>query len=114
MGRHCTDNAQARTIYSSLLWFTYRQGIAFPKGLSSDVGWGCMLRVGQMMLAEALRRASGMHNYSNPGTVGRVIGEFMGEEGAYSIVRMVEAGQKMYGKGAGEWFTPAETAFILK
>eukprot|EP00899_Mesostigma_viride_P023373 jgi/Mesvir1/421/Mv25063-RA.1 len=37
-------------------WFTYRKGFApFPNtDYSSDVGWGCMLRSGQMLMMECL------------------------------------------------------------
>jgi hypothetical protein len=36
------------------MWFTYRTDIGAT--FKSDVGWGCMIRVCQMMLAEAHKR----------------------------------------------------------
>ena len=46
-----------------VLWFTYREGFSIlpcsdPRrnSYSSDRGWGCMIRAGQMMLSEVLKR----------------------------------------------------------
>ncbi len=50
-----------RTLQEDILtrfWFTYRKGFnnIGGDGPDSDQGWGCMLRCGQMLLAECLLR----------------------------------------------------------
>lgn len=44
--------------FRSLVWCTYRSGFSRlgSQGYTSDMGWGCMLRTGQMVLAQALTR----------------------------------------------------------
>jgi len=67
-GEKKKSKAECLAVIKSTIWITYRNN--FPELMESkhisDTGWGCMIRVGQMLLASALRRYQQMHYGQNP------------------------------------------------
>lgn len=107
------------------LWITYRRN--FPpiddnSRYTTDRGFGCMIRCGQMVLANALIYknlgrdwrwlANGIE--SNPLVYGKILRLFQDkEECLYSIHNIVRSGQQE-GIVIGEWFGPNTIAQALK
>lgn len=102
--------------FSSRIWMTYRKGFE-PVGESryvSDVGWGCMLRSGQMLVAQALlfhhlgrswRRPTQQPFNQEYIEILRCFGDSPSEASPFSIHNLLEAG-KAYDLAAGNWLGP--------
>lgn len=106
----------------SKIWFTYRKGfipIGGEDGLTSDKGWGCMLRCGQMVLAQALislhlgREWYWTSECRDP-TYLKILKRFEDRRQApYSIHQIALMGASE-GKDVGQWFGPNTVAQVLK
>ncbi|KAK3204800.1 hypothetical protein Dsin_018846 [Dipteronia sinensis] len=100
--------------FSSRILMTYRKGFDTIEDskLTSDVGWGCMLRSSQMLIAQALLfhqlgrswrkplEKSLDHDYIE---ILHLFGD--SEASAFSIHNLLQAG-KTYGLAAGSWVGP--------
>lgn len=152
--------------FGSRFWMTYRSGFdSIPKscdpgaisvlslsmrlrsqlgdqvGFTSDSGWGCMIRSGQSLLANAmalLRLGRGMRTHpalrpvgrTQPPLTGRLPDWRRGElrqnerqlislfsddpRAPYSIHNFVNHGASACGKYPGEWFGPSATARCIQ
>ncbi|GBF93456.1 cysteine protease [Raphidocelis subcapitata] len=100
--------------FTARLWFTYRR--EFPaignSRLTSDVGWGCTLRSGQMLLAEALMRhafgriARPPRGDAEAAEMARVVALFLdGGRYPFSIHSICRVGAP-HGVVAGRWLGP--------
>lgn len=108
----------------SKLWITYRRDfppIDDPNRYTSDRGFGCMIRCGQMVLANALIYKNVGRDWlwtndsynSNP-NYQVVLKSFQDKQShPYSIHNIVRIGQQE-GKNVGEWFGPNTIAQALK
>ncbi|XP_071036549.1 cysteine protease ATG4B isoform X2 [Parasteatoda tepidariorum] len=105
----------------SLLWFTYRKQF-LPIGesnLTSDSGWGCMHRCGQMIMAQAMtRRHLGREWNWKPGCSNeayqRILQKFDDKiESQYSIHKIALKGQTLE-KRVGQWFGPNTVVQVLR
>lgn len=99
---------------------TYRA--AFPRlgptGYTSDMGWGCTLRTGQMVLAQALTRhllGTGWRRQSDCSPLYTKMVQWFADDPKqpFSLHRIAHAGLK-YGKNVGEWFGPSTMAQVLE
>jgi len=99
--------------FHKLFWFSYRKDFPSisPSPYTSDVGWGCMLRSGQMMLAHALQYHS-LQNIIQDTEDGKqlILRSFEdSSEAPFSIHRISQLGTK-YGKEIGVWYGPSTIA----
>lgn len=107
---------------STRLWFTYRKGFSQINGTGpdSDQGWGCMIRCGQMMLAETFVRLYLGREFrwdsditGNP-FYWKILSYFKDEKLApYSIQQIAMMGVSE-GIQIGKWFGPNAIAQVLK
>lgn len=118
--------------FVSKIWMTYRR--AFPIMLGSsfttDCGWGCMLRSGQMLLAQALvchflgrgwrwtpeksiQNAREFQEDCQHRTIIKWFGDKSSVNSPLSIHQMVTLGETL-GKKPGDWYGPASVAHCLK
>ncbi|GFY76838.1 cysteine protease ATG4D [Trichonephila inaurata madagascariensis] len=110
----------------SKIWLTYR--INFPTipgtDFMSDSGWGCMLRCGQMMMAQAfvchfLHRDWRVSVDQPPEKkyiykmILRWFGDSLSDHSPFSLHHLVLLGEN-YGRKAGDWYGPTHAAQVLR
>ncbi|KAJ2551784.1 Cysteine protease atg4 [Coemansia sp. RSA 1933] len=117
--------------FSRLIWCTYRSHYPpiAPSAFTTDAGWGCMLRAGQTLLAQALQ----LHHFGRDWEFSResnrdeakrrskqyvdIVKQFLDDYSVtsiFSIHRMSATGKKFEGKDIGQWFGPHGTASIIR
>jgi cysteine protease ATG4 len=124
-----TEFAPRRNDESSLFWFTYRCDFPTiaPYNITTDAGWGCMLRSAQMMLGQALRMHYQTREWRPPQSlakrrldpfVRRVLtwmADFASKsENVFSLHNMVAAGIARYQVLPGEWWGPGTVSHVLR
>ncbi|XP_060092727.1 cysteine protease ATG4D isoform X2 [Heteronotia binoei] len=122
--------------FASCIWLTYRREFQQLEGTTwtTDCGWGCMLRSGQMLLARGLLvhflgRASesraplevwALPRHRSPDGLEKerchrkILSWFADRpEAPFGIHRLVDLGRSS-GKKAGDWYGPSITAHIVR
>ncbi|KAG2219552.1 hypothetical protein INT45_013211 [Circinella minor] len=103
-------------------WMTYRHNYPpiRPSNYKTDIGWGCMLRSGQSLLANALlihylgRDWRRKGNEKDPHYL-KIIQWFLDElspRAPFSIHRIALLGKQL-GKNIGEWFGPSTISQVI-
>lgn len=106
----------------SRIWLTYRKGFdpIGGTGPTTDSGWGCMLRCGQMMLAQAMMNMKlGAEWKWRPNELQtkeyyKILKRFSDERSSpFSIHQIAQMGVQE-GKKVGDWYGPNTIAQVLK
>ncbi|XP_074658467.1 cysteine protease ATG4B-like [Tubulanus polymorphus] len=116
------DREELRNDILSKIWLTYRKGFSpiGGTGPTTDAGWGCMLRCGQMILAQALvnrhlgRDWRWIHKNLSTGKYLDILRLFQDVKGAYYSIHQIASMGVSEGKSVGQWFGPNTVAQVLK
>ncbi|CAH0726535.1 unnamed protein product, partial [Brenthis ino] len=115
------DLDRIRRDISSIIWCTYRKGFVpiGDEGLTSDKGWGCMLRCGQMVLGVALVRVHLSTDWvwtpeTRDPTYLKIVQRFEERKQAPYSIHQVALMGACEGKEVGQWFGPNTIAQVLK
>ncbi|XP_066583131.1 cysteine protease ATG4B isoform X2 [Prorops nasuta] len=112
-----------RSDIMSKFWFTYRKGFVPIGGCSStftsDKGWGCMLRCGQMVLGQALLRLHLGKDWrwmpdTRDSTYLNILSRFEDKRAAPFSIHQIALTGASEGKEVGQWFGPNTIAQVLK
>ncbi|CAB3361655.1 Hypothetical predicted protein [Cloeon dipterum] len=138
-GQHQIEGADTvdefKRDFLSKIWLTYRREFTNLHGsrLTSDCGWGCMIRSGQMMLAQALvnhflgrswkwtadntdltnRRVLEVQEENLHRSIIKWFGDNPSPHSPFSLHKLVALGTAT-GKKIGDWYGPASVAYLLK
>ncbi|XP_071999293.1 cysteine protease ATG4B isoform X1 [Engystomops pustulosus] len=116
-----TEKEELLNDVTSRLWFTYRRN--FPAiggtGPTSDTGWGCMLRCGQMIFAQALicRHIGREWRWDKKGATGeylRILTAFLDKKDSYYSIHQIAQMGVGEGKYIGQWYGPNTVAQVLR
>lgn len=118
-----------RRDFYSRIWMTYRHEFQTMNGsnYTSDCGWGCMIRSGQMLLAQGLvchflgrswryDPETQLHSTFEDNVHKKIIkwfGDSSSKSSPFSIHALVKLGEQM-GKKPGDWYGPASVSYLMQ
>jgi cysteine protease ATG4 len=104
-----TDQITAKQKIENVPYFCYRNHFPTPliNGATDDIGWGCMVRTGQMMICHTLCNV--MEKPKN-----EIIPYFFDvPDAVFSIHKITEYGEKSNIR-VGEWFNPSGIGYAIR
>lgn len=113
LGEAYDDVDAAKAALASLPWFTYRSALPpLPGGLTTDAGWGCTLRSGQMLLAAGLARSAVGRGWRRvedaaPAELAAALSVFADAPDAALSIHAILTSGGPHGVTPGRWLGPA-------
>lgn len=116
-------SSEARAQLRSIVRLSYRRGFCLhPYGLTSDAGWGCMIRAAQSLMARALViqrlgldwRVDEGDDHLQYCDLIRLFLDYPGSDHIYGLQNFVSAGMQVVGKLPGEWFGGHSVSLVLR
>ncbi|ORE11892.1 hypothetical protein BCV72DRAFT_196802 [Rhizopus microsporus var. microsporus] len=111
--------------FTSRLWMTYRHNYPpiRPSSHKTDIGWGCMLRSGQSLLANTLiihflgrdwrRQNQSQTAWKQYSRIAHWFLDELSPRAPFSIHRIALLGKQL-GKNIGEWFGPSTISQVIQ